>query len=216
MCGQAKRRRRWSPTLAEKTARVGYPLFRDQSLYNFSRARDCFCPSEADLVPAPPFTLGDGRNSRSLISSLRLRMPRPLLAHWRPVCDPAQIRVVHPPAEESPREATEFPFARAQVRFLFPSAIHVCLSWISRHMCSSALGDGPGKVTSPSTFAQGQKLAVYRGRRAPRGFQRIGYYKQAEAHVSRCSRRGPIESMISLGNKLPNSLIGLRQRLLIR
>src|SRR5438270_4775945 len=132
MSGQAKRRRRWSPTLAEKTARVGYPLFRDQSLYNFSRARDCFCPSEADLVPAPPFTLGDGRNSRSLISSLRLRMPRPLLAHWRPVCDPAQIRVVHPPAEESPREATEFPFARAQVRFLFPSAIHVCLSWISR------------------------------------------------------------------------------------
>src|SRR5439155_18110871 len=83
-------------------------------------------------------------------------------------------------------------------------------------MCSSALGDGPGKVTSPSTFAQGQKLAVYRGRRAPRGFQRIGYYKQAEAHVSRCSRRGPIESMISLGNKLPNSLICLRQRLLIR
>src|SRR5207248_10268104 len=133
MSGQAKRRRRWSPTLAEKTARVGYPLFfRDQSLYNFSRARDCFCPSEADLVPAPPFTLGDGRNSRSLISSLRLRMPRPLLAHWRPVCDPAQIRVVHPPAEESPRDATEFPFARAQVCFLFPSAIHVCLSWISR------------------------------------------------------------------------------------
>src|SRR2546430_3781921 len=94
MSGQAKRRRRWSPTLAEKTARVGYPLFRDQSLYNSSRARDCFCPSEADLVPAPPFTLGDGRNSRSLISSLRRRMPRPLLAHWRPVCDPAQIRVV--------------------------------------------------------------------------------------------------------------------------
>src|SRR5438128_12197051 len=132
MSGQAKRRRRWSPTLAEKTARVGYPHFRDQSLYNSSRARETASARVKPTWCPPPFTLGDGRNSRSLISSLRLRMPRPLLAHWRPVCDPAQIRVVHPPAEESPREATEFPFARAQVRFLFPSAIHVCLSWISR------------------------------------------------------------------------------------
>src|SRR2546425_841993 len=121
MSGQAKRRRRWSPTLAEKTARVGYPLFRDQSLYNFSRARDCFCP-----------------------------------------------------------------------------------------------GGWTGKGYQSIYFRSRQKLAVYRGRRAPRGFQRIGYYKQAEAHVSRCSRRGPIESMISLGNKLPDPLICLRQRLLIR
>jgi hypothetical protein len=39
-------------------------------------------------------------------------------------------------------------------------------------MCSSALGDGPGKVTSPSTFAQGKNwrfivdvvpLAAFRG-----------------------------------------------------
>src|SRR5438034_8934970 len=112
MSGQAKRRPRWSPTLAEKTARVGYPLFRDQSLYNFSRARDCFCPSEADLVPAPPFTLGDGRNSRSLISSLRLRMPRPLLAHWRPACDTAKIRYVLHPAEELTSNSKRYPFAR--------------------------------------------------------------------------------------------------------
>src|SRR5438132_4297080 len=77
-------------------------------------------------------------------------------------------------------------------------------------------GGWTGKGYQSIYFRSRQKLAVYRGRRAPRGFQRIGYYKQAEAHVSRCSRRGPIKSMISLGNKLPNYLICLRQRLLIR
>src|SRR5438128_9276741 len=77
-------------------------------------------------------------------------------------------------------------------------------------------GGWTGKGYQSIYFRSRQKLAVYRGRLAPRGFQRIGYYKQAEAHVSRCSRRGPIESMISLGNKLPDPLICLRQRLLIR
>src|SRR2546429_8736596 len=64
-------------------------------------------------------------------------------------------------------------------------------------------GGWTGKGYQSIYFRSRQKLAVYRGRRAPRGFQRIGYYKQAEAHVSRCSRRGPKKTIISPGKKLP-------------
>jgi hypothetical protein len=40
-------------------------------------------------------------------------------------------------------------------------------------LCSSALGDGPGKITSPSTFAQAEKLVFDRRHLVPSGFQRM-------------------------------------------
>src|SRR5256712_9717500 len=88
------------------------------------------------------------------------------------------------------------------------------MSLMDFSLCSSALGDGPVKVTSRSTFAQAEKLAIYRRRRAPHGFQGLSRGSGGPfLHFCRC---GPIESAVSLENKLPNSLICLRQRLLIR
>src|SRR5438105_3851049 len=88
------------------------------------------------------------------------------------------------------------------------------MSLMDFSLCSAALGDGPGKVISPSTFAQAEKLAIYRRRRVPRGFQRLS--QASRGPLLLFCRRGRIELAVSLGNKLPNPLICLRQRLLIR
>src|SRR5207245_5759777 len=88
------------------------------------------------------------------------------------------------------------------------------MSLMDFSLCSAALGDGPGKVISPSTFAQAEKLAIYRRRRVPRGFQRLSRASRGPL-LPFCSR-GRIELAVSLGNKLPDPLICLRQRLLIR